>query len=221
MPEQLTLLIMFNSQTSPIIVEYRPRNRNTYIRVTDDGEIKVRTPLKNESSIRRILKLREEWIQTTLLALHMRSDEKHELGKTIRFRGENYAVEHLPNLLKKIENVKNTIDIEKYYYQFYRDEAVLTLPSRVAHYARKMNLHPNEIRFKRLRSRWGSCDSKGIVTFNTRMMQLTYEHIDYIIVHELAHLRHMNHSKEFHTLVREHLPNERKLRSEIKAIRPL
>lgn len=212
---------MFNSQTSPIVVEYRPRNRNTYIRISDEGEIKVRTPLKNESSIRRILKFREAWIQTKLKALQERCDEKHEVGKTIRFRGENHSIEQLPKLAKKIENVKKSIDIEKYYYQFYREEAVLTLPSRVSHYSRKMDLHPKEIRFKRLRSRWGSCDSKGIVTFNTRMMQLTYEHIDYIIVHELAHLRHMNHSKQFHALVREYLPNESKLRSEIKAIRPL
>lgn len=220
-PEPLTLSIMFNSQTSPIIVEYRPRNRNTYIRVSDEGEIKVRTPLKNEAAIRRILKLREEWIQTTLQALHVRHCEKHELGKTIRFRGENHSVEQLPNLLKKIEKCEKSINIEKYYHQFYRDEAILTLPSRVAHYARKMDLHPKEIRFKRMRSRWGSCDSNGIVTFNTLMMQLSYEHIDYIIVHELAHLCHLNHSKFFHSLVREYLPNERKLRSELKAIRPL
>jgi hypothetical protein len=51
------------------------------------------------------------------------------------------------------------------------------------------------------------------------MMQLSYEHIDYIIVHELAHLRHMNHSKEFHALVRTTLSNEKELRAALKRIR--
>jgi hypothetical protein len=212
---------MFDPHNSPVLIEHRLGNRNTYIRISDNGEIKVRTPLKSEGSIRRILKLREGWIKTKLEALKERSEEKPVLGETIRFRGENHAVEQLQNLSKKIEKGKNTVNIEKYYHQFYREEAILTLPSRVAFYARKMDLHPNEIRFKRLRSRWGSCDTKGTVTFNTLMMQLTYEQIDYIIVHELAHLRHMNHSARFHGLVREFLPNEKKLRSELKAIRPL
>ena len=212
---------MFDASTSHIIIEYRPRNRNTYIRIADDGTISVRTPLKSEASIRRILKLREEWIRIRLITLKERCEDKHDIGKTIRFRGENHSIEQLPILAKKIEKAKNIINIEKYYHDFYRSEAMLTLPSRVAHYARKMNLHPNEIRFKRLRSRWGSCDSKGIVTLNTLMMQLTYEHIDYIIVHELAHLKHMNHSRVFHALVREFLPDERKRRSELKAIRPM
>lgn len=210
---------MFDPQTSQILIEYRPRNRNTYIRIGHNGEIKVRTPLKNESTIRRILKLREGWIATKLQELHASHANKPVLGKEIRFRGEIRSVEQLPNLQKKIENCKNFANFEKYYHQFYKDEAILTLPSRVSFYARKMDLHPSELRFKRLRSRWGSCDSKGVVTFNIMMMQLTYEQIDYIIVHELAHLRHMNHSKQFHDLVKQYLPEAPKLRSEIKAVR--
>lgn len=220
MPERLILSRMFNPQTSPILIEHRPKNRNTYIRISPTGEIKVRTPLKNESSIRRILKLREGWIKSKLLDLEESQTLKPVLGKEIRFRGETRSVEQLPNLLKKIEKYESSIHFEKCYHQFYKDEAVLTLPSRVAFYARKMDLHPSEIRFKRLRSRWGSCDSNGVVTLNTMMMQLSYEQMDYIIVHELAHLRHMNHSKQFHDLVKQYLPDSTKLRTQIKAIRP-
>lgn len=209
---------MFDSQLSPITVHYRPRNRNTYITITQEGEVCIRTPLKNEIQIRELLKEREAWIHGKLITLQSRPSTAHTLGETIRFRGETLRLEQFSQLHETVQKRRNTIDIEKYYHQFYKKEAVLTLPGRVGHYARKMGLHPKEIRYKRMRRRWGSCSSTGVVTFNTHMMQLSYEHIDYIIVHELAHLRHMNHSKEFHALVRSILENERELRKALKAV---
>ncbi len=212
---------MFDASNSPITIHYRPRNRNTYITITHSGDVCVRTPIKDEKRIRLILRERESWIRSKLMEIASRTQLEHTLGETICFRGECVALAQFPHLIKILEKAKNSIDIEKYYHRFYKNEALLTLPSRVSHYARKMNLHPKEIRFKKMRRRWGSCSSEGIVTLNTMMMQLTYEQIDYIIVHELAHLRHMNHSKVFHDLVRMYLPHEKNLRNEIKKIRPL
>ena len=210
---------MFDAAISEINVLCLPRNRNTYITITHDGEVRVRTPLKDMKRIRNLLKEKEEWINSKLISLQKRSSHTHTLGSTIRFRGEVMNVDSFEFLQKKLKIDENSINIEKYYHQFYKNEAILTLPSRINYYAKKMNLHPIEIRYKRLRRRWGSCNSLGIVTFNTMMMQLSYEHIDYIIVHELAHLQHMNHSKEFHDLVRSILENEKQLRKELKEVR--
>ncbi|OHD89900.1 MAG: hypothetical protein A3J39_02610 [Sulfuricurvum sp. RIFCSPHIGHO2_12_FULL_44_8] len=207
---------MFDSYTSPITIHYRPRNRNTYITITHNGEVCIRTPIKDEKRIRMILRERESWIRSKISVIASATMTYHTLGETIRFRGESLPITQFLNLSERLKKAKNTIDIEKYYHHFYKNEALLTLPSRVSHYARKMNLHPKEIRFKKMRRRWGSCSSEGIVTLNTMMMQLSYEHIDYIIVHELAHLRHMNHSRDFHALVRSILENERELRKELK-----
>ncbi|AFV97492.1 MULTISPECIES: M48 family metallopeptidase [unclassified Sulfuricurvum] len=207
---------MFDSYTSPITIHYRPRNRNTYITITHNGEVCIRTPIKDEKRIRMILRERESWIRSKMSVIASATMTYHTLGETIRFRGESLPITQFLNLSETLKKAKNTIDIEKYYHHFYKNEALLTLPSRVSHYARKMNLHPKEIRFKKMRRRWGSCSSEGIVTLNTMMMQLSYEHIDYIIVHELAHLRHMNHSLDFHALVRSILENERELRKELK-----
>lgn len=212
---------MFDAATSSITHHYRPRNRNTYITITREGEVCVRTPIKSEPAVRNLLKSRENWITEKLKSLIDKQREMPALGETLRFRGENYHVSQFPTLHKKLEKVQKSIDIEKYYHQFYREEAVLTLPSRVEYYARKMKLRPSEIRFKKMRRRWGSCDSRGVVTLNTMMMQLCYEHIDYIIVHELAHMVHMNHSKAFHELVSLYLPDEKRLRRELKGISPL
>lgn len=219
MRERLTLSIMFNADTSPITIHYRPRNRNTYITITHQGEVCVRTPIKDEKRIRMILRQREGWISSKLSHIASAPMTHHVLGETIKFRGECVPLTQFAQFAKSLQKVKNSIHIEKYYFKFYKNEAELTLPSRVMHYARKMNLHPKEIRFKKMRRRWGSCSSEGIITLNTMMMQLSYEHIDYIIVHELAHLRHMNHSREFHALVRTILENEKALRGELKQIR--
>jgi predicted metal-dependent hydrolase len=210
---------MFDAAISEINVLYLPRNRNTYITITHEGEVRVRTPLKDMKRIRNLLKEKEDWINSKLISLQKRSSLTHTLGSTIRFRGEVMNIDSFEILQKKLKKDENNINIEKYYHQFYKNEAILTLPSRINHYAKKMNLHPSEIRYKQLRRRWGSCNSLGTVTFNTMMMQLSYEHIDYIIVHELAHLQHMNHSKEFHDLVRTILENEKQLRKELKEVR--
>lgn len=210
---------MFNHLISPITIYYRPRNRNTYITVTHEGKVCIRTPIKDEKRVRSLLREKESWIRSKLIAIASNPIITHTVGETIRFRGECFPIDQFSHLSERLKKAKNTIDIEKYYSLFYKNEAILTLPSRVSHYARKMDLHPKEIRFKKMRRRWGSCSSEGIVTLNTMMMQLSYTHIDYIIVHELAHLRHMNHSREFHALVRSILENERDLRRELKQIR--
>lgn len=210
---------MFNHLTSPITIHYRPRNRNTYITITHEGDVCVRTPIKDEMRIRMILREREGWIRSKLASIGSSLLIHHTYGETIRFRGECVPLTQLPSLYETVKKAKSTLHIEKHYSAFYKNEALLTLPSRISHYARKMDLHPKEIRFKKMRRRWGSCNSNGVVTLNTMMMQLSYEHIDYIIVHELAHLHHMNHSKAFHALVRTILSNEQTLRRELKQIR--
>lgn len=210
---------MFDPLTSEISVLFSPRNRNTYITITHEGCVRVRTPLKDMQRIRGILKEKEGWINTKLSGIKNRSMSVHIIGVTIRFRGEMMGIESFDFFQKKLIKDEKKINIEKYYHQFYRNEALLTLPSRINYYAKKMNLYPSDVCYKRLRRRWGSCTAHGVVTFNTLMMQLSYEHIDYIIVHELAHLKHMNHSKEFHALVRTLLKDEKRLRSELKEIR--
>jgi len=195
-----------------------PSNRNTYISLTKEGEVRVRTPLKDEQRVRRLLLERSDWINARL-AVIAHAAPTHTLGETILFRGEIVPVQQLPQLQQLLQMSRKNTDLKKYYTRFYHNESLLTLPSRIRHYAQKMNLTPSEIRYKNLRRRWGSCDSNGVLTFNIMMMQLSYRHVDYIIVHELAHMHHMNHSKAFHDLVRTVLADEKLLRQELKSIR--
>ena len=85
--------------------------------------------------------------------------------------------------------------------------AKAVLPGRVAHYGAIMGLHPSRITITDARTRFGSCSVKGSICFSWRLMMYPPEAIDYVVVHELAHLRHMNHSAEFHAEVARVLPD--------------
>lgn len=89
----------------------------------------------------------------------------------------------------------------------WREEAARVIPSRVAHFAAVMGLSPAAVKINAARTRFGSCSSKGSLNFSCRLMAFPPEAIDYVVVHELAHLRHMNHGREFYALVASVLPD--------------
>ena len=95
----------------------------------------------------------------------------------------------------------------------YIRKAKAILPERVAHYGDIMGLHPTQVRITSAKTRFGSCSSTGHICFSWRLMQYPPEAIDYVVVHELAHLKHMNHSPAFHALVASVLPDHRQRRA--------
>jgi len=90
------------------------------------------------------------------------------------------------------------------------------LTQRVEYFAKKMQLDYKELRFKNLKSRWGSCDSLGVITLNYQLLKVKKELIDYVVVHELAHRVHMNHSKRFHAIVANYIEDAKLKRQELK-----
>jgi predicted metal-dependent hydrolase len=87
--------------------------------------------------------------------------------------------------------------------------ALELLPRRVAHYSAVMGLQPMGVTVTGARKRFGSCSGKDRICFSWRLMLYPPEAIDYVVVHELAHIRHKNHSKAFYDLVASVLPDYR------------
>jgi predicted metal-dependent hydrolase len=77
----------------------------------------------------------------------------------------------------------------------------------VKHWSEQMQLHPSRVSLRDMRRKWGSCSSIGSVTLNTRLCWLDHSIAEYIVVHELAHLKELNHSKAFWTIVGQYLPD--------------
>lgn len=83
------------------------------------------------------------------------------------------------------------------------------LPARIACFARQMGVSYGRVTIRSQRTRWGSCSAEGNLSFNCLLMLMPQEVQDYVIVHELCHLREMNHSQRFWTEVEKHCPDYR------------
>jgi len=103
--------------------------------------------------------------------------------------------------------------IECYFKQLAED----IIPLKVTVYSQKTSLTPTSIKIRQYSARWGSCNNRGELSFNYLLMMLPAHVIDYVIVHELCHLQHLNHSKEFWQLVGKYFPNYIQAKQWIKA----
>ena len=90
------------------------------------------------------------------------------------------------------------------------------LPGKVAHYAARMGVQPTGITVTAAATRFGSCSSKGRLSFSWRLMDYPEDAIDYVVVHELAHLLHMDHSRRFYAVVESILPDWKRRRALLK-----
>lgn len=88
-----------------------------------------------------------------------------------------------------------------------RQRAAAELPGRVAYYSQLMGLTPTGVRITGARTRLGSCGPKNSLNFSFRLMAFPQPAIDYVVVHELAHIRHKNHGPLFYALIAQYLPD--------------
>jgi predicted metal-dependent hydrolase len=101
-------------------------------------------------------------------------------------------------------------------YLKYKDAAYQLAIERIDHFNKEYKFKFNRINIKNQKTRWGSCSHKGNLNFNYKIALLPERLADYIIVHELCHLKEFNHSKKFWSLVAKTLPDYSKLRDELK-----
>lgn len=88
--------------------------------------------------------------------------------------------------------------------------------SRVAYYSKIMGVTVGRITIRNQKTRWGSCSSKGNLNFNYQLYYLPEELLDYVVIHELAHRRHMNHSADFWAEVEKYCPDYKVQRKWLK-----
>lgn len=210
--------IIFNG----LSIEHICKNtlKNSYISVSRESKIVLKTPRVSQSFISKLLLEKESWIRKQLLKIEQNPPVILNLEDEILLFGEVYSIDmdeakYLSELLQRVKT-QSKVSILKCYDNFYKHSAKQYLPKRVEYFADIMELNYKEIKFRKMRSRWGSCSSDGVITFNSELMKIQKDMIDYVVVHELAHLVYMNHSKIFHDLVNRYILNSKEIRKKLK-----
>lgn len=117
-----------------------------------------------------------------------------------------------------LPSVITTQEIEKVVMEWYYKQAHICFSKRIIFFANKLGISRPHLRLSHAKTQWGSCDVRGVVHLNWRLVQLAINLVDYVIAHELSHLIEMNHSSAFWKTVESICPNYLTIRNELKKI---
>lgn len=204
-------------------LKHKPKLKNTYISIEPNNKILIKSSSKSHTYIKSLLDSRETWIQKQFEKQESSINLELNLEDEILLFGQRQSIDtdEATYLREKLQRLRSYSKqkVIKCYDDFYQNLSADYLEERVKHFSQLMGLEFKVIKYRKMKSRWGSCSSIKTITFNTELMKLEKKMIDYVVVHELAHLQHMNHSKAFHELVEDYLPQSKQIRAKLKQVR--
>jgi predicted metal-dependent hydrolase len=194
------------------------RSRRVRLRLDIDPVVKIVTPLRCPPlEVSDLLQPHRYWIIEHLDRLRDQRFSPLEAGSTVRLLGEDMtlALEHSDTARVMIEGEKLRIFVPSFDEQeivgtlrsWYRLEAASKLRERVDHWSAVLGVKSLQLTIRDQRTRWGSCSARGRLSFSWRLILAPFDVLDYVVLHEVAHLREHNHSKRFWAIVSEQCPD--------------
>lgn len=225
--------IINDSEFGEIVVRSHQNSRRITISVAPDGRLRASkpkyTPLMavkamiktSRSDIRKLLEKRQReksYLENQPIGKsHTLVIQENSQTDSINLVGTKIIV----NLNdSEISNPKIQSQIREIILKVLRKEAKSYLPRRLKYLAEKHGFSYEACRLTHASSRWGSCSSRGTISLNISLMQLPFELLDYVIIHELCHTREMNHSERFWNEVAKIDPNYKMHRKILKSHTP-
>ncbi len=190
----------------------RSKRRTASIQIERDGQVSLRVPMRMLiQDIETLIAEKETWILRHLAERkkrNLRKNERHYLeGERFPYLGKSYVLKIVreqsePLLLKSGSfclqaDYQTNTKAAAAFKAFYREKGLIQIAERVAHFQAMMGVQAKRIRMVETKTRWASCSSKGNLNFHWKCLMLPKKVFDYIIVHEVAHLVHLNHSPRF------------------------
>ena len=175
-----------SGKTIPYTLAISPRAVRIRVTVSRDGKVRLTVPRRASQ------RFAEQFL--------------HERAAWIREQIEHFA---------KLPVIK-TPDLSPHSYRTHRTRALKLVRERIAHFNQLYGFSFNQISIRNQSSRWGSCSSKKNLSFNYRLVLLPPHLADYVIVHEICHLKELNHSQKFWELVARVVPRHREIKKEFR-----
>ncbi len=197
----------------------RSKRKTITIRITKEATVEVRAPLKAQKAhINRLVLSKEKWITEHLASRNMLLEQKASFalnyGDTVLYRGKEYPIAAKPGNRVGFDDttfyMPDGLTAEQIKYtviQIYKMLAKRDITSRVIHFSKLMNSSPTAVHINSAKTRWGSCSGKNRINFSWRLVLADDALIDYVVVHELAHIKEHNHSSRFWAVVESVLPD--------------
>jgi predicted metal-dependent hydrolase len=204
--------------------------RSISLRIDDRG-LTVNAPLRaSEKWLHSVLQDKAAWVVKQLDSWESRKAVPifWAEGARIPFRGEEFLLTLTPRSRGAVPQLHGEVlhvpvgveaeaaQIEKAVTLWYRDEALRVFGECVAHFAPLLQVSPREIKLTSARTQWGNCTVQGVVRLNWQLVKMPLHLIDYVVVHELAHLVEMNHSPAFWRVVESVCPDYKQCRTELR-----
>jgi len=202
------------------------RSRRLGLRIAPETGLVVTAPWGTaEQEIRGFLERHRRWVLRWMERLdgHSASPRRWPYGTTLIYRGEAHTVfvrqaavigvERTPDRQLLVSARSASVDgARQVLWRWLRDEAIRVIGERAEALGGRMGVRPRRVHVRNLRSRWGSCWPGGSLSFTYRLIMAPPAILDYVVVHELAHLRERNHSRRFWDSVADHVsdPHEAK-----------
>jgi predicted metal-dependent hydrolase len=199
----------------------RSRRKTIALVIEGDGSLIVRAPLRTpEKLIRELVEQKAAWIARSQAKIRASQPPARQFAD-----GESLLLMGKPHPIKIVKSQRASLSFEngafllaqkahprasEAFTRWYKQMATLLLPGRLETLAEKHNLRPKKVRISSARTRWGSCSTSGTISLTWRLVMAPPEVIDYVIIHELAHIKHPNHAKEFWDTVAAMMPDYKK-----------
>ena len=129
---------------------------------------------------------------------------------------KDWIEKHVKVMQERLKNVENVTPYTADEIKELAEKAVAVIPQKVKHYATMIGVDYGRITIRNQKTRWGSCSSKGNLNFNCLLMLFPDDVIDSVVVHELCHRKHMNHSAAFYAEVEKAFPEYRRCQKWLK-----